>query len=86
MDLPLKPFDQAIPAAILGRAEELREHGETELCFCVTDADLQPWDKRGNAKQPLTGLYDKALLWVYGDFSMSPHIWWRELFSPVTHL
>ena len=71
IDLSLEPFDQAILAAILGRAEELRSQGETELCFCVTDADLQPWDKRGNAKQLLTKLYDEALVWVYGDFGMN---------------
>lgn len=71
MDLSLEPFDQAILAAILGRADDLRKQGETELCFCETDADLQPWDKRGNAKQPLTNLYDDALIWVYGDFSMN---------------
>jgi hypothetical protein len=70
-DLSLEPFDQAILAAILGRAEKLRSQGETELCFCVTDADLQPWDRRGNAKQLLTKLYDEALIWVYGDFGMS---------------
>jgi len=37
----------------------------------ATDADLQPWDKRGNAKQLLTKLYDEALVWVYGDFGMN---------------
>ena len=70
-ELWLEPFDQAILAAVLGRAAELRSQGETELCFCVTDSDLQPWDKRGNAKQLLTDLYDEALVWVYGDFGMS---------------
>ena len=79
MDLPLRPFDQAILAGILVRAEELRSQGETELCFCVTDADLQPWAKQGHAKQPLTDLYDEALVWVYGDFSMNaperPEVW-----------
>ncbi len=70
-DLSLQPFDQAILAAVLGRAEELRSQGETDLCFCVTDADLQPWDKRGNAKRLLTKLYDEALVWVYGDFGMN---------------
>jgi len=70
-ELSLEPFDQAILAAILGRAEELRSQGETDLCFCVTDADLQPWDKRGNAKDLLTKLYDEALIWVYGDFGMT---------------
>lgn len=71
MDLSLKPFDQAILAAILGHVEELRGQGETDMCFCVIDADLQAWDKRGDAKEPLTTLYDDARLWVYGDFDMS---------------
>lgn len=42
LDLSLKPFDQAILAAILVRAEELRSAGEVDLCFCEADADLQP--------------------------------------------
>jgi len=71
LDLSLKPFDQAILAAILGRAEELWNSGEVDLCFCETDADLQPWDRLGEPKQPLTDLYDKCSLWVYGDFSLS---------------
>jgi hypothetical protein len=33
-DLWLTPFDQAILAAVLVRAEELRAGGETDLCFC----------------------------------------------------
>ena len=70
-DLLLKPFDQAILAVILGRAHDLRKRGETDLCFCVTDADLQPWDRRGKAKQLLTKLYDEAIIWVYGDFGMN---------------
>ncbi len=79
VDLWLEPFDQAILAAILGRAEGLRKQGETDLCFCEVDADLQPWDRRGNAKQLLTELYDEALIWVYGDFGMNaperPETW-----------
>jgi hypothetical protein len=67
----LEPFDQAILAAILGRAEDLRKQGETDPCFCVIDADLQPWDRRGNSKPVLPRLYDEALICVYGDFSMS---------------
>ncbi len=70
LDLSLKPFDQAILAAVLVRAEELRGEGEADLCFCETDTDLQPWDKHGNAKQPLTDLYDTAKVWVYGDFDL----------------
>lgn len=70
MDLSLQPFDQSILAALLIRAEELTSAGETDLCFCETDADLQPWDKKGDSKQLLTTLYDAASVWVYGDFDM----------------
>jgi hypothetical protein len=71
IDLGLEPFDQAILAAVLSRAEELRQEGETDFCFCETDAYLQPWDKRGDAKRPLTNLYDFAGIWVFGDFSLT---------------
>jgi hypothetical protein len=77
--LSLKPFDQAILAAVLVRAEELGVVGETDLCFCETDADLQPWDTNDAPKQPLTGLYDAASIWVYEDFDMKaperPDVW-----------
>src|SRR5260370_19495118 len=69
--LSLKPFEQAILAAILVRAEELRSAGDVELCFCETDADLQPWDKYREAKRPLTKLYDAAQVWVYEDFDLN---------------
>ena len=42
-----------------------------DLSFCEVDADLQPWDKNGNPKQPLTQLFDHAGVWVYGDFGLS---------------
>ncbi len=70
LDLDLKPFDQAILAAILVRGEQLRDQGADEVAFCELDSDLQPWDKNGQAKQPLTGLYDSAHVWVYGDFAL----------------
>jgi hypothetical protein len=70
LDLSLKPFDQAILAAVLVRAEELARSREVDLCFCEADANLQPWGKRGDAKQPLTDLYDAAGVWVYGDFDL----------------
>jgi predicted nucleic acid-binding protein len=79
LDLALKPFDQAILAAVLVRAEELLSVGENDLSFCETDTDLQPWDRKGNAKKPLTDLYDTAKVWVYGDFDLlapeRPHNW-----------
>jgi len=68
--LDLKPYDQAILAALLVRADQLRAAGEVELCFFELDGDLQPWDRNGRSKQPLATLYDKAQIWVYGDFAM----------------
>ncbi len=64
------PFDQAILAAVLGRAEDLRKQAESDFYFCVIDADFQPWNRRGDSKPLLARLYDEALIWVYGDFSM----------------
>jgi hypothetical protein len=66
--LDIQPFDQAILAAILVRAEELRAQGIDEMDFCELDSHLQPWDKDSRPKKPLTELYDRARIWVYGDF------------------
>jgi hypothetical protein len=68
--LDLQPFDQAILAAILVRAEDLHSHGIDQMDFCELDSDLQPWHKDSRPKQPLAGLYDGARIWVYGDFSL----------------
>jgi hypothetical protein len=68
LKLDLKPFDQAILAAILVRAEDLAKEGVTETEFCELDSDLQPWDKKSNAKPLLTELYDVRRIWVYSDF------------------
>ena len=70
LDMQLKPFDQAILAAILVRGDRLTADDASELAFCVLDGDLQPWTKDSKAKQPLTGLYDHARIWVYGDFDL----------------
>jgi predicted nucleic acid-binding protein len=69
-NLDLKPFDQAILAAVLVRSQALRDLGAQDIAFCELDGDLQPWDKDGRSKQPLTELYDAAGVWVYGDFAM----------------
>ena len=69
-NLDLKPFDQAILAAVLVRAQALRDLGADDVSFCELDGDLQPWDKNGRSKQPLTAFYDAAGVWVYGDFAM----------------
>ena len=69
-NLDLEPFDQAILAAVLVRAEALRDAGADDIAFCELDGDLQPWDKAGRSKQLLSSLYDAAGVWVYGDFAM----------------
>lgn len=70
LGLVLNPFDQAILAGVLGRADELREQGETNFSFCELDSDLQPWDTSGSLKLPLKHLYDERGIWVYGSFDM----------------
>jgi hypothetical protein len=69
-NLDLEPFDQAILAAVLVRAQALRNLGADDISFCELDGHLRPWDRTGRAKQPLAGLYDAAGVWVYGDFAM----------------
>jgi predicted nucleic acid-binding protein len=69
-NLDLRPFDQAILAAVLVRAQALRNLGADDISLCELDGDLQPWDKTGRSKQPLSALYDAAGVWVYGDFAM----------------
>ena len=66
--LGLQPFDQAILASIIVKAETLRKAGIEQFAFCEADSDLQPWDKVGDAKEPLVSLYDQAAIWVYQDF------------------
>jgi hypothetical protein len=68
--LDLEPFDQAILAAILVRADELYGQGVEQMDFCESDADLQPWDKDSRPKKSLKRIYDRARIWVYGDFLM----------------
>jgi hypothetical protein len=70
-NLDLKPFDRAIFAAVLVRGEALRAAGAGDVSFCELDSDFQAWDKNGRSKEPLTGLYDSAGIWVYGDFDMA---------------
>lgn len=66
--LGLQPFDQAILASILVKAETLKKDGIGHFAFCEADSDLQPWDKSGDRKEPLASLYDQAAIWVYQDF------------------
>ena len=66
--MDLKPYDQAILACVIVRDQELLQAGEIELVFCELDSDLQPWDRNGDRKDKLADLYDRANVWVYGDY------------------
>lgn len=70
-DLYLEPFDQAILAAVLVRAEGLRDAGEADVCFCETDQDLCPWGKKVDRVVLLKRLYDSAHVWVFDDFALN---------------
>lgn len=69
----LKPFDEAILAAVLVRARALREsHSEEpgfDLAFCTLDGDLKPWTKEGHPREPLASLYAREGLKVYDNFA-----------------
>lgn len=67
-ELALQPFDHAVLAAVLVRAEELRQTGESDLLFLCLDADLLPVDRHGNPKRHLQQLYDDAGLTVRAEF------------------
>lgn len=56
----LKPFDEAILAAVLERADELRQAGATSLSFCTLDSDLRT--------ASLAPLYQRAGLAVHNGF------------------
>ena len=68
MDLSLKPFDLAVLAAMIVKAEKLRQEGNIWVGFCEMDSDLQPWDKSGARKRVLGDLYDDVQIFVYPDF------------------
>ncbi len=59
-DEDLEPFDEAILGAVVVRAEELRNQGETEFWFCTLDAHLLPWGKKGTHRLGLDKLYRAA--------------------------
>ena len=56
MDTSLKPYDLAVLAAILVRAEDLQQQEHSWVGFCELDSDLQPWDKNGALKPILSDL------------------------------
>jgi hypothetical protein len=83
MDTSLKPYDMAVLAAILVRAEDLQQQGVSWVGFCELDSDLQPWDKNGVKKPILSDLYNASHVWVYRDFLVEdvdelPEFWFSE--------
>lgn len=64
----IKPYDQAVLACVVVRAERLYRAGDREMFFCELDSDLQPWDRNGNRLERLATLYDDANVWVCGDY------------------
>jgi predicted nucleic acid-binding protein len=63
----LGPFDEAILAATVVKARELRERFPI---FCTLDRDLSPVDKRGNPKPALRSMYEAIGLEVRSDFNV----------------
>ena len=83
MDTLLKPYDMAVLAAILVRAEDLQQEGHSWVGFCELDSDLQPWDKNGVLKPILNDLYNASRIWVYRDFLVEnvdelPEVWFSS--------
>jgi hypothetical protein len=68
LDLALKPYDLAVLAAVIVKAEELQQQNHAWVGFCELDSDLLPWDKSRYSKPILSKLYDDARIWVYDNF------------------
>jgi predicted nucleic acid-binding protein len=69
--LNLKPYDLAILAAILVKAEEIYQEQKIEqFIFCELDSDLQPWNRDGQPKHLLSTLYQKARIQVRPNFDI----------------
>ena len=70
LNISLKPFDLAILAAVLVKAEELFAVNNNEVYFCELDSDLHPWDKSGSPKPIIKKLYDDSHIRVYENFDL----------------
>lgn len=67
----LKPFDEAILAAVLVQTEEVRKLGAADVRFCTLDTDLWPRSRKTGAIRPgLQKLYEDAGLRIQADFSV----------------
>ncbi len=65
----LKPFDEAILAAVLIRAADVKA-AATALFFCDLDGDLVPIDRKGQPRKELVNLYAAAGIKVQQDFAV----------------
>lgn len=70
LDLSLKPFDLAILAAVLVKAEELFTVSNQEIHFCELDSDLHPWYKSGSPKPIIYDLYNYSHIRVNENFDL----------------
>jgi predicted nucleic acid-binding protein len=68
LDLSIKPYDLAVLAAVIVKAEELQQEKYSWVGFCELDSDLLPWDKSRYSKPILSKLYHDARIWVYDNF------------------
>lgn len=68
-DPELKPFDEAILAAVLVRAAQLPD--DQRRCFCTLDTDLSPVDRRGVPRPHLRAAYEALRLEVRTSFDIS---------------
>ena len=64
----LKPFDEAILAAVLVKVGDVRASGATDVWFCDLDGDLVPVDRKRNPRKELAALYAAAGITVRQDF------------------
>jgi hypothetical protein len=65
----LKPFDEAILAAVLEKSKELPSH-EPKF-FCELDGDLATHDRKGKPRKAFVDLYDQAGIVFRSDFQVS---------------
>ncbi len=70
LDLYLEPFDLAILAAVLVKAEELFAVSNQEIHFCELDSDLHPWYKSGSPKPIIYDLYNYSHIRVNENFDL----------------
>lgn len=64
----LKPFDEAILAAVIEKSRELRR--DEPKFFCELDGDLAIHDRKGNPRKAFVDLYAEAGIVFLSDFQV----------------